>query len=188
MVDRPNAVVANQHRSAAQIRRRGSVVIAVRRSSSTDNGGTGRLRREPHDGILPVVAVSQASRRRVLGHVPRVHDGELAVVRATTSVDLAGAAAAHTGRVTRRVEATTGRSCQLLSPVMEGCGWFGYLVSPFLFTAGKGTQPFTTCRNGLYFKYKEPRVPLGTVSGNPTTASWVITARRSSGAANEATE
>jgi hypothetical protein len=40
--------------------------------------------------------MSQASRRRVLGHVPRVHDSELAVVRAATSVDLAGAAAAHT--------------------------------------------------------------------------------------------
>jgi hypothetical protein len=100
MVDRPNAVVADQHRVAAEVRRRGSIIVSVRRSSSTDNSGTGRLRREPHDGVLPVVAVSQASRRRVFGHVPRIHDSKLAVVRAAASVDLAGAAAAHTGRVT----------------------------------------------------------------------------------------
>ena len=37
----------------------------------------------------------------------------------------------------------------------------------------------------MYFKYKEPRVPLGTVCGKPTTASWLMVARRSSGAARD---
>lgn len=33
----------------------------------------------------------------------------------------------------------------------------------------------------MYFKYREPNVPPGTVSGKPTTASWPMTSRRSSG-------
>lgn len=57
-----------------------------------------------------------------------------------------------------------------------------YPVFPLLSTAGKGTQPLETWRNGLYFKYREP---LGAVSGKPTTASWLMTARRSSGAARD---
>jgi hypothetical protein len=60
-----------------------------------------------------------------------------------------------------------------------------YPVFPLLSTAGNGTQPLETWRKGLYFKYKEPRVPLGTVCGKPTTASWLMTARRSSGAARD---
>ena len=66
----------------------------------------------------------------------------------------------------------------------EGKGKFStYPVVPLLSTAGKGTQPLETWRKGLYFRYREPKVPLGTVCGKPTTASWLMTARRSSGAA-----
>jgi hypothetical protein len=60
-----------------------------------------------------------------------------------------------------------------------------YPVFPLPSTAGKGTQPPETWRKGLYFKYNDPRVPLGTVCGKPTTASWLMTARRSSGAARD---
>jgi hypothetical protein len=60
-----------------------------------------------------------------------------------------------------------------------------YPVLPALSTAGNGTQPLETWRKGLYFRYKEPRVPLGTVWGKPTTALWLMRARRSRGAARE---
>ena len=60
-----------------------------------------------------------------------------------------------------------------------------YPVLPALSTAGNGTQPLETWRKGLYFRYREPRVPLGTVWGKPTTASWLMRARRSSGAARD---
>lgn len=93
MVNRPNTVVPDQQAVTAQVRRGGGVEIAMRRSSAADNGSSGRLCREPHNSAFPVMTVSQAGRRRVLGHVPGVHDGESAVVRASASVYLAGAAA-----------------------------------------------------------------------------------------------
>jgi hypothetical protein len=93
VIDRPSAIVPDKQTIAAEIRRRGRIEIAVSRSSSTDNARSGRLRREPHNSTLPVVTMSQPGRRRVLRHVPSVHDSESAVVRAATSVDLAGAAA-----------------------------------------------------------------------------------------------
>jgi hypothetical protein len=52
-------------------------------------------------------------------------------------------------------------------------------VSPAAFTAGKGTQPLKTLRNGLYFSMRVPAMPDGTVWGKPTTAVWAITARLS---------
>jgi hypothetical protein len=51
------------------------------------------------------VAVAETGRRRVLGHVPRVHDGEGAVVGPAARVHLAGAAAAHAGGAAGGVEA-----------------------------------------------------------------------------------
>lgn len=104
MIHRPNAVVSDQEAVAAQIRRGGGIKIAVSRSCATDNARGSRLRGEPYNRTLPVVTMSQATRRGVLRHVPSIHDSEPAVVRATTSVDLAGAAAAHIGWATGRVE------------------------------------------------------------------------------------
>jgi hypothetical protein len=62
MVNRPSTEIPNQQpsRSPIQIRRRRRVEIAVRRSRSSDDFGGGALRREPDDGILPVVAVAEA--------------------------------------------------------------------------------------------------------------------------------
>jgi hypothetical protein len=59
------------------------------------------------------MTMSQPGRRRVLRHVPSVHDSESAVVSATTSVDLAGATATAIGWSTRRVETRAERACQL---------------------------------------------------------------------------
>jgi hypothetical protein len=113
MIDGPNAVVSDQQTVTAQVRRSGSIEVAVSRSCSTDNARSSRLRREPHNSTLPIVTMSQASRWRVLWHVPCVHDGEPAVVRAAASVDLAGAAAASIRRATRGVETGAERGCQL---------------------------------------------------------------------------
>ena len=52
---------------------------------------------------------------------------------------------------------------------------------PSAWTPGKGTQPPKTFRRGLYFSNSSPMTPLGTVSGNPTTASWLMTALLESG-------
>jgi hypothetical protein len=56
------------------------------------------------------VAVAETGRRRVFGHVPRVHDGEGAVVGAAARVHLAGAAAAHAGGAAGGVEAGAEKS------------------------------------------------------------------------------
>lgn len=114
MINRPNAVVSDQEAVPAQVRRRSGIKFAVSRSCATDNAGRSRLRREPYNSTLPVVTMSQPSRRRVLRHVPSVHDSESAVVRAAASVDLAGAAAAHIGWATGRVETGAERACQLV--------------------------------------------------------------------------
>lgn len=50
------------------------------------------------------MAVTKACRRRVLGHVPSVHDAESAVVRSGAGVDLAEVAAAATSVTTRWFE------------------------------------------------------------------------------------
>jgi hypothetical protein len=100
MIDRPNAVVPDQQTVPAEVWRRGSIEVAVSRSRATDNTSSSRLRREPHNSTLPVVTMPQASRRRILGHVPSVHDRESAIVRAAASVDLAGTAAASVGWAT----------------------------------------------------------------------------------------
>lgn len=55
---------------------------------------------------------------------------------------------------------------------------------PWASTAGKETHPWKVLTKGLYFRYSDPAVPEGTVSGNPTTASWLMTARRSIGDPN----
>lgn len=55
------------------------------------------------------MAVAEAGRGRVFGHVPRVHDGEGAVVRPAARVDLAGAAAAAAGGGAAGVETSAVR-------------------------------------------------------------------------------
>ena len=111
MVNRPSTEIPDQQPATPtiQIRRRRRVVIAMRRSRGPNHLRSSALRREPDNGILPVVAVPETGRGRVLGHVPRVHDGEGAVVGPAAGVHLAGAAAAHAGGAAGGVEAGAGR-------------------------------------------------------------------------------
>jgi hypothetical protein len=107
MIHRPSTEIPHQQpaRSAIQIRRRRRIVIAMRRSRASNHPRSSALRREPDNSILPIVAVPETGRGRVLRHVPRVHDGEGAVVGAAARVHLAGAAAAHAGGAAGGVEA-----------------------------------------------------------------------------------
>lgn len=84
---------------------------AVSADGEGDELGVGIVAREPHDGLFPVVAVAEAVRRRVLGHVPvdrisekgvqpvawkaqqeenspGVHDGVVLLILGGTGVDL----------------------------------------------------------------------------------------------------
>jgi hypothetical protein len=107
MINRPSTKIPNQQPAtpAIQIRRRRRVIIAVRGRSTSNHSSSSALRREPDHSILPVVAVPEARRGRVFRHVPRVHDGEGAVVGAAARVHLAGAAAAHARGAAGGVEA-----------------------------------------------------------------------------------
>jgi hypothetical protein len=107
MIHRPSTKIPHQQpaRSAIQIRRRRRVIIAMRRSRASNHPSSSALRRKPDNSILPVVAVPEARRGRVLRHVPGVHDGESAVVGAAARVHLAGAAAAHARGAAGGVEA-----------------------------------------------------------------------------------
>jgi hypothetical protein len=100
MVDRPNAIVPDQQTVAAQVWRRSGIEIAVGRSCSANNARSSRLRREPHNSALPIVTMSQASRRRILWHVPSVHYSKSAIVCAAASVDLPAATATSIGWAT----------------------------------------------------------------------------------------
>lgn len=104
VIHRPWAKVSEQHSIATQARRSGRIEIAMRRRSSADESRAGGFRRQPDDSALPVVAMSELGRRRVLGHVPGVHDGEVAVVGAAAGVDLAWAAVTIGGGTARGVQ------------------------------------------------------------------------------------
>lgn len=81
----------------------------MRRSSRADYTRGFAFGVQPDHGVFPVVAVSEAGRGRVLGHVPGVHDSESALVGAGARVHLAGAAAAHAGGGAGGFEAAAGK-------------------------------------------------------------------------------
>lgn len=104
MVDRVVADVSDLWASTLQRRARVLLVVTVSGDGDASDGSGGRLRREPDNNVLPIVAVAESSGRGVLGHVPAVHDGVLAIVSTSTSVDLAGGCRAVAIGSTSRVE------------------------------------------------------------------------------------
>lgn len=97
------------------------LVRAVARGGAAGNGRVGRV--EPNDDVLPVVAVGarrDAVGGLVLGPVPRVHDGRLAVVVGDAGVGLAlGLVAAGAAGVATGFEATAvGKSFALVSHLL----------------------------------------------------------------------
>jgi len=83
------ADVANLRAGALERWGRLLLVVAVRRNSYTSDGGGSGLGGKPDNHVLPIVAVAETGRGRVLGHVPAVHDSELTILGSGAGVHLA---------------------------------------------------------------------------------------------------
>jgi hypothetical protein len=104
MVDREVADVPNLGAGTLQARGRVLLIATMGRDCDTSDGRGCWLSREPDDNVLPVVAVAETGRGWVLGHVPAIHDAELATVSASTSINLPGGGRASTVRSSGRIE------------------------------------------------------------------------------------
>lgn len=107
MVDREVTDVSNLGAGALQIRRRVLLVVTVGGDGNTSDRRGCRLSREPDNDILPIVTVAETRGGRVLGHVPAVHDAELAAVGAGTSIHLTGGGRASTVRSSGGIKTAT---------------------------------------------------------------------------------
>jgi hypothetical protein len=116
----------------------------------TDGNASDRRRRgtirQPDDNVLPVVDVAKPVGRRVLGHVPGIHDCVCAVVGLGASVDLAGVGFASTVGEARGFQSSAVSLMSMLYEMEWDDEGECYPVSPAAFTAGKGTQPLWTSR------------------------------------------
>jgi len=70
VVERKVGNVSNLRAGAAEWRARVLLVVTMGGDGDAAESGSGRGRRQPDDNVFPVVAVTEALRGRVLGHVP----------------------------------------------------------------------------------------------------------------------